>query len=115
MKGLRTQKIVTENSATTATEYTYHSNMLTHMKKGSDELHFFYDADNTPAMVEWNGAKYHYLYNQMGDAIGMIDSNGTTVVEYRYDAWGRSLGVSRSLAATLGTQASFRVCHCIQL
>jgi len=94
MKGLRTQKIVTENGATTATEYTYHSNMLTHMKKGSDELHFFYDAQTRPTKAEYNEEKYHYLHNLQGDIVGIIDSNGNSVVEYKYDVWGKLLSIT---------------------
>ena len=38
----------------------------------------------------------------------MTDSNGTEVVKYTYDAWGRVLSATGSLAATLGTVQPFR-------
>jgi len=97
MKGLRTQKIVTENGTTTATEYTYHSNMLTYMKKGSDELHFFYDAQTRPTKAEYNEEKYHYLHNLQGDIVGIIDRNGNSVVEYKYDVWGKLLSITGTM------------------
>lgn len=40
--------------------------------------------------------------------MGILDGNGTLVVEYKYDAWGRKLSVTGSLAATLGTLSPFR-------
>jgi len=43
-------------------------------------------------MVEYNEEKYHYLHNLQGDIVGIIDSNGTKVVEYKYDAWGKQVG-----------------------
>ena len=38
----------------------------------------------------------------------MIDSTGTEVVKYTYDAWGKPLSTTGSLAATLGTVQPFR-------
>ena len=48
----------------------------------------FYDAQSRPTMVEYNAEKYHYPHTLQGDIVGIIDSNGTKVVEYKYDAWG---------------------------
>ena len=39
---------------------------------------------------------------------GIIDSAGTKVVEYKYDAWGRPLSKTGSMASTLGTLNPFR-------
>lgn len=33
------------------------------MTQGGNELHFFYDAQNKPAMVRFNGVDYFYVYN----------------------------------------------------
>ena len=82
------------------------------MTQGSDSLHFFYDAQNRPAIVEWNNgvttAKYAYIQNLQGDIIGIVDSNGTEVVKYTYDAWGKVLSTTGSLASTLGNIQPFR-------
>ena len=51
-------------------------------------MHFFYDAQSCPAMVEFNGAVYSYVHNLQGDVVGIVDSAGSLVVEYKYDAWG---------------------------
>ena len=78
------------------------------MTHGSNDLHFFYDAQNRPAIVAYNGAKYAYIYNLQGDVLGLIDSNGTEVVKYTYDAWGKVLSTTGSLAPTLGIVQPFR-------
>ena len=102
--GLRVQKTV--NGVTT--NYTLHGKNIVHMTKGNAELHFWYDAQNRPAIVEFNGTKYGYLYNLQGDVIGLIDSANTEVVKYTYDAWGKPLSVTGSLANTIGYYNPFR-------
>ena len=102
--GLRMQKTV--NGVTT--NYTLHGKNIVHMTKGNAELHFWYDAQNRPAIVEFNGTKYGYLYNLQGDVIGLIDSANTEVVKYTYDAWGKPLSVTGSLANTIGYYNPFR-------
>ena len=43
-----------------------------------------------------------------GDVIALIDSNGKKVLEYKYDAWGRILSKTGTMASTLGTLNPFR-------
>ena len=102
--GLRVQKIVNG----VVTKYTLHGKNVVHMTRGSDELHFFYDAQNKPAVVVFNGTAYAYLYNQQDDVIGLLDSNGTHMVSYTYDAWGKPISKTGTLASTLGTINPFR-------
>ena len=40
--------------------------------------------------------------------IALIDGEGNTVVEYTYDSWGKVLGITGSLADTVGVQNPFR-------
>ena len=87
--GLRTQKKVTSGGEVTVTDYTLHGKLVTHLTRGSDEMHFFYDAQGRPAMVEFNGALYSYVHNLQGDIVGIVDSAGSLVVEYKYNAWGK--------------------------
>ena len=51
---------------------------------------------------------YYYVYNAQGDVIGIIDSNGTKVVEYTYGAWGEILSVTGTLANTIGQSNPLR-------
>lgn len=103
--GLRVQKVAT---STGTTKYTLHGKNIVHMTGGSNTLHFFYDVQNKPAVVLFNGTAYAYLYNLQGDVIALVDTNGSKVVEYKYDAWGKPLGKTGNLATTLGTLQPFR-------
>ena len=106
--GLRVQKKVTANGMSEVTDYTLHGKLVTHMTVGNDKLHFFYDAQSRPAKVNFNGVTYTYFPNLQGDVVGIIDKSGVLVVEYKYDAWGRSISIAGSLAATLGIRNPFR-------
>ena len=43
------------------TKYTLHGKNVVHMTSDTDELHFFYDAQNRPAVVVYNGTAYAYV------------------------------------------------------
>lgn len=74
----------------------------------AEKLHFYYDAEGRPEMVDWNGTVYTYLHNVQGDVTGIVDNTGSIVVEYKYDAWGYPIGTSGSLTTTLGRLNPFR-------
>ena len=57
---------------------------------GGHTLHFYYDAQDRPAQVNYNGTMYRYVHNLQGDIIAIVDSAGNTVVKY---AWQRLPGV----------------------
>ena len=103
--GLRVQKTAT---STGVTKYTLHGKNIVHMTQGSNELHFFYDAQNKPAVVVYNGTPYSYVKNLQGDIVAILDSNKNVVVSYVYDAWGRPISKTGSMAGTLGTVQPFR-------
>ena len=102
--GLRVQKTVNG----VATKYTLHGKNVVHMTSGTDELHFFYDAQNRPAVVVYNGTAYAYVKSLQGDIAAILDENGNTVVSYGYDAWGAPLWCTGELAETLGKVQPFR-------
>ena len=68
-------------------------------------MHFYYDAQSRPAMVNFNGAYYMYLHNLQGDVVGLVDSSNNIVVEYKYDAWGRPT-LKRSLTTAYDALAT---------
>ena len=102
--GLRVQKTVNG----VATKYTLHGKNVVHMTSGSDELHFFYDAQNRPAVVVYNGTAYAYVKSLQGDIVAILDESGNAVVSYGYDAWGAPLWCTGELAETLGKVQPFR-------
>ena len=115
--GLRTQKVVEADWYPETTNYYLHGKLLTHMTVDyrdasevaqQDILHFFYDAQSRPAKVSYNGTIYTYIHNLQGDVVGLLDNSGDLVVEYKYDAWGKPIAATGSLAATLGKRNPFR-------
>ena len=69
----------------------------------------FHDAQSRPVKVSYNGVLYTYAHNNLqGDIVGLLDSNGSLVVEYKYDAWGKPLSTTGTLAGTLGKRNPFR-------
>ena len=102
--GLRVQKTVNG----VATKYTLHGKNVVHMTSGTDELHFFYDAQNRPAVVVYNGTAYAYVKSLQGDIVALLNGAGNVVVSYVYDAWGTPIGKSGSMAETLGSVQPFR-------
>ena len=102
--GLRVQKTVNG----VATKYTLHGKNVVHMTSGTDELHFFYDAQNRPTVVVYNGTAYAYVKSLQGDVVAILDENGNAVVSYGYDAWGAPLWCTGELAETLGKVQPFR-------
>ena len=51
-------------------------------------MDFLYDEKGTPFAFEYQGKMYFYQTSLQGDIIGIVDSEGSQVVVYRYDAWG---------------------------
>ncbi len=102
--GMRTKKTVNGVAA----EYTLNGKNIVHLKKGTDEMHFFYDAQGKPGMVRFNGTDYFYVYDLQGNVVALIDASGSKVVEYTYDAWGMILESNGTLATSLGYLNPFR-------
>ena len=99
---------IKRSSGSSIYNYAYHGDQLTHMTYGNNELHFYYDASGRPLSVTYNGATYYYVLNLQGDVVAILDSNGTKVVGYSYDAWGRPLTRTGSMASTLGLHNPLR-------
>ena len=56
----------------------------------------------------YNGTPYYFQKNIQGDIVRICNVSGNTVVEYTYDAWGKVLSVTGSMASTLGQDNPFR-------
>ena len=78
--GLRTRKETTLGGRVVeTTDYTLHGKLVTEMRRGSDVLHFFYDAQSRPAMVKYNGQMYTYVHNLQGDIVAIVDKVGPLI------------------------------------
>ena len=51
---------------------------------------------------------YYYAFNLQGDVVALLNNSGVPVVQYTYDAWGRHLSISGTMASTLGQANPFR-------
>lgn len=55
-----------------------------------------------------NGVRYTCIHNLQGDIVALLDSIGALVVEFKCEAWGKSLSVMGDLKDTLGRRNPFR-------
>ena len=102
--GLRTKR----TNGSTTYSYVYNGDKLSQMTVGSNLLYFSYDASGTPMAVLYNGTNYYYVTNIQGDVIAILNTSGTAVVEYAYDAWGNIINTTGSMASTLGVHNPLR-------
>jgi RHS repeat-associated protein len=96
--GLRTQR----TNGTTTYKYTYLGGQLTHMTVGEHTMHFTYDGAGSPLSVTYGSETYYYVTNLQGDIVTILESDGTAVVHYAYDAWGNLISTTGDMADTLG-------------
>ena len=108
MNGLRTSKTVNG----TTTQYYWLNGILEGQKTGNEYIIFLYDENGDAyGMIVKNGNTenyYYYVFNVQGDVIGILDNSGTNVVEYTYDEWGSILSTTGTLATTIGQKNPIR-------
>ena len=92
----------TKSDGTKTYEYIYNGSSLSQIYVGNDAMFFAYDANGLPMSITRNNITYFYILNVQGDVIGLLDTNGTQVVSYTYDAWGNILEISGTMADTIG-------------
>ena len=101
--GYRISKAVTEGGTTTTYNYFYSGGKLLHVSwNASDRVHIFYNAGGSPISILYNGTRYYYVKNVQGDIVGLTTTSGLLRVAYTYDAWGKPLTTTGSMAGTLG-------------
>ena len=74
----------------------------------TETLSFTYDAGGTPMTISHNGTVYYYVTNLQGDVVAIVDSTGVQVVGYTYDAWGKVLSQTGTMAWSLGEENPLR-------
>ena len=72
-------------------------------------VQFVYDTKGKPFMLRLNGkTDYFYLYNGLGDVVGLIDSSNKVVVRYQYNSWGKVTSTQDTSGVSLATLNPFR-------
>ena len=77
-------------------------------KAGDVTTYFSYDSAGNLIGMSAGRERYFYTRNAQNDITGLIDENGVSVVQYQYDSWGKLLGITGSLASTIGKRNPFR-------
>ncbi|MDD6285074.1 MAG: hypothetical protein PUB05_06890, partial [Firmicutes bacterium] len=91
--GVRTQKTVNG----VVTDYILDGGQVVGEKSGSNYISYEYDAAGKLVAMVYNGTKYYYVTNAMGDVLGLMNTSGDMVVNYRYDPYGQVLSVNGSM------------------
>ena len=108
--GIRTKKTLYQDDAFTLiyeSEYILNGTTIIQEKRTYGDgsvviLDFLYDDSGSILGVIYNGTAYYYRKNLQGDITGIVNSAGTLVVSYTYDAWGKPVSITGSMASTLG-------------
>ena len=103
---------ILEDAGTFIAEYQYTAWGINLTIDHSVNTDIVYRDEDCPQYIYCNGSIYTYIYNLQNDVVRIRDSFGNIVVEYNYDAWGRIIQISGSMANTLGTINSFRYRRC---
>ena len=77
-------------------------------KKNGVWQQYLYDGSGQLMAIRYKGADYYYVRNGLMTITGLVDANGTAVVNYFYDSWGRMLNITGSLSASLGKDNPYR-------
>ncbi|MFR3258247.1 MAG: RHS repeat-associated core domain-containing protein [Lachnospiraceae bacterium] len=109
-------KRVRKTSGGNTTTYYYNGNVLSGLVKraagstgAGTTVQFVYDTQGKPFMLRVNGkTDYFYLYNGLGDVVGLIDSSNKVVVRYQYNSWGKATSSEDTSGVSLATLNPFR-------
>ena len=71
-------------------------------------LYYLYDVSSEVQGFIYNNSYYYFQKNLQGDVVRILNSSGSVVTEYTYDAWGKVLTTTGSLASTVGKYNPFR-------
>ncbi|MBE6683627.1 MAG: DNRLRE domain-containing protein [Ruminococcaceae bacterium] len=112
--GIRTQKYYFNDVEMYGTTHDYvldGTNIIRETVTGDGNnytLYYLYDTSGSVQGFIYNNNYYYYQKNLQGDVIRILNYSGNIVVEYTYDAWGKVLSVTGSLASTIGQYNPFR-------
>ena len=90
------------------TEYCMAGDLLVTEKGEGRRIWYYYDSAANPVSMRVSGKDYFYVRNLQNDVIALIDDTGETVVEYKYNSWGKILSITGRKAGTIGKTNPFR-------
>ena len=99
---------IERKSGSTTYKYFYTGDKLVQMTTPTSILRFTYDSGGKPLTIVVDGTPYYYVTNLQGDVVAILNKSGAVVAEYTYDAWGKLLTTTGSMASTLGAQNPLR-------
>ena len=109
-------KRVKKTSGNTETKYYYNGSTLSGLVRTTTgntgttktTVQFVYDAEGKPFLLRLNGkTDYFYLYNGLGDVVGLVDSSNKVVVRYQYNSWGKVTSTQDTSGVSLATLNPF--------
>ena len=109
-------KRVKKTSGNTETKYYYNGSTLSGLVRTTTgntgttktTVQFVYDAEGKPFLLRFNGkTDYFYLYNGLGDVVGLVDSSNKVVVRYQYNSWGKVTSSEDTSGVSLATLNPF--------
>ena len=109
-------KRVKKTSGNTETKYYYNGSTLSGLVRTTTgntgttktTVQFVYDAEGKPFLLRLNGkTDYFYLYNGLGDVVGLVDSSNQVVVRYQYNSWGKVTSTQDTSGVSLATLNPF--------
>jgi RHS repeat-associated protein len=96
INGMRLSKV----GGGVTTNYLYSGTQLLRESNGTDTIWYIYDQMGMVGF-ELNGTTYYYVRNLQGDVTRILNTSGTTVATYLYDAWGKvTIGTNTNSIAT---------------
>lgn len=74
------------------TKYYTINDEIIYEDRNGNIIYYLYDIDGLVGL-RYNGNLYYYEKNLQDDIVGIIDENGSKVVTYMYDSWGKILSI----------------------
>lgn len=105
-QGLRIQK---KDYRGITWDYIYDGDKLIFESSPHGKLNFLYDENNMLyGFIKDNTEKYLYIRDNLQNIIAITSLSGEIVVKYSYNAWGKLLSTTGSLASTIGALNPFK-------
>ena len=109
--GLRVGKSVVGTDGTTQHTYLYDSDgtLVREIREypggSQDIMEYMYDQDGRPYAFVLNNTIYYYVLNLQGDVVRIVNTSGTTVASYTYNAYGKLLSTATTSVSNSATVA----------